>query len=68
MPSHRTIKGIPLGCEGTAEEVAHAVVFLASPAASFVNGEISGINAGMWWCWYESYDCELQGLWRWWDD
>jgi 3-oxoacyl-[acyl-carrier protein] reductase len=42
------VKTIPLGREGTAEEVAHAVVFLASPAASFVNGEISGINGGMW--------------------
>jgi 3-oxoacyl-[acyl-carrier protein] reductase len=43
-----TVKTIPLGREGTAEEVAHAVVFLASPAASFVNGEISGINGGMY--------------------
>ena len=43
-----TVKTIPLGREGTAEEVAHAVVFLASPAASFVNGEISGVNGGMW--------------------
>jgi 3-oxoacyl-[acyl-carrier protein] reductase len=43
-----TVKTIPLGREGTAEEVAHAVAFLASPAASFVNGEISGINGGMY--------------------
>jgi 3-oxoacyl-[acyl-carrier protein] reductase len=43
-----TIKTIPLGREGLAEEVAHAVAFLASPAASFVNGEVSGINGGMW--------------------
>ena len=43
-----TIKTIPLGREGQADEVAQAVVFLASPAASFVSGEISGINGGMW--------------------
>jgi 3-oxoacyl-[acyl-carrier protein] reductase len=43
-----TVKTIPLGREGTAEEVAHAVAFLASPAASFVNGEIAGVNGGMY--------------------
>jgi 3-oxoacyl-[acyl-carrier protein] reductase len=43
-----TVKTIPLGREGTAEEVAHAVAFLASPAASFVNGEVAGINGGMY--------------------
>lgn len=43
-----TVKTIPLGREGTAEEVAHAVAFLASPAASFVNGEICGVNGGMY--------------------
>ncbi len=37
-----------LGREGAAEEVAQGVVFLASPAASFVNGEVSGVNGGMY--------------------
>ena len=43
-----TIRTIPLGREGNADEVAQVVLFLASPAASFVNGEVSGINGGMW--------------------
>jgi 3-oxoacyl-[acyl-carrier protein] reductase len=43
-----TLKTIPLGREGLAEEIGYAVAFLASPAASFVNGEVSGINGGMY--------------------
>jgi 3-oxoacyl-[acyl-carrier protein] reductase len=42
------VKTIPLGREGSAEEIAGAVVYLASPAASFVSGEVIGINGGMW--------------------
>jgi 3-oxoacyl-[acyl-carrier protein] reductase len=36
----------PLGRNGTAEEVARAVLFLASDASSFVNGAILDINGG----------------------
>jgi len=43
----QTVRGIPLGREGTPEDVARAVVFLASPAAAFVTGEVMGINGGM---------------------
>ncbi len=36
----------PLGCNGTAEDVAAAVLFLVSDAARFVNGAIIDINGG----------------------
>jgi 3-oxoacyl-[acyl-carrier protein] reductase len=39
---------IPLNRLGTADEVAAAVLFLASPAAAFITGEILDVNGGMW--------------------
>ncbi len=38
----------PMGRLGTAEEVAAAVVFLASPQASFITGAILDVNGGMY--------------------
>lgn len=38
---------IPLGREGTPEETAGAVVYLASPAASYLVGEIVEVNGGL---------------------
>ena len=39
-------KATPLKRLGTADEVAHVIVFLASPAADFVTGSIWGIDGG----------------------
>lgn len=40
-------RGIPLGREGTPEEVVGAVLFLASPQADYVVGEIIEVNGGL---------------------
>ena len=37
----------PLGSIGTAEEIAEAVRFLSSDSASFITGQILGVNGGM---------------------
>jgi 3-oxoacyl-[acyl-carrier protein] reductase len=40
------LEAIPLGRVGTPEEIAGAVIFLASDLAGFVNGEILNVNGG----------------------
>lgn len=42
----RFVSGIPLGRTGTAEEVAEAIAFLASPRSSYLIGETIEVNGG----------------------
>lgn len=41
------LKRIPLGRFGQAEDVAHAALFLASPAARYVTGQVLTVDGGM---------------------
>jgi 3-oxoacyl-[acyl-carrier protein] reductase len=41
------LKQIPLGRIGSAEDVAHAVRFLVSPAASYITGQVVRVNGGL---------------------
>jgi 3-oxoacyl-[acyl-carrier protein] reductase len=41
------VKSIPLGRVGSPEDVAAAVVYLASPAAGYVTGEVLRVNGGL---------------------
>jgi len=39
---------IPMGRMGAADEIASAVLFLASPQAGFITGEVLDVNGGIW--------------------
>lgn len=43
----RLLSGIPLSRLGTAQEIAHAVAFLASDGAAYITGETLHVNGGM---------------------
>lgn len=44
----KLLERIPLGKLGTAEDIAHAVVFLASEGASYITGATLHVNGGMY--------------------
>ncbi|MCB1122905.1 MAG: SDR family oxidoreductase, partial [Verrucomicrobiae bacterium] len=39
---------IPMGRMGDPAEIASAVTFLASPQASYITGQVVGVNGGMY--------------------
>jgi len=43
----RMIDAIPAKRLGKPEDVAHAVVFLCSQKAAYINGQVIGVNGGM---------------------
>lgn len=43
----QVLKQIPLGSFGKAEDIAHAAVFLASPGARYVTGQVLAVDGGM---------------------
>jgi 3-oxoacyl-[acyl-carrier protein] reductase len=42
------LKSIPVGAFGTVEDVANAVLFLASPASGYITGQVVHVNGGMY--------------------
>jgi NAD(P)-dependent dehydrogenase (short-subunit alcohol dehydrogenase family) len=40
------VAGVPLKRVGTPAEIADAIVFVASPKASFITGQIISVNGG----------------------
>ena len=43
----KIVSSIPLGRQGTAEEVANVMCFLASDEAAYVTGQTLHVNGGM---------------------
>ena len=41
-------RGVPLGRFGTAEDIAHMAIFLASPAGNYITGATMVVDGGEW--------------------
>jgi len=48
FPPERVKALVPMGRAGQAAEVAALVAFLASDAASYITGQIIGVNGGLY--------------------
>jgi 3-oxoacyl-[acyl-carrier protein] reductase len=42
------LQQIPLGRMGTVDDIANTVLFLASPAASYITGQVIHVNGGFY--------------------
>ncbi len=47
LPKDELAKRIPMGRVGTVDEIAGVVVFLCSPATSYMTGQVLGVNGGI---------------------